>query len=191
MPVNPDVFTGGGRCGRRSGNCIRKGRRSSMLKDITIGQYFPGDQPSSTGMDPRHEDHLHGRSISCMLFAGRQPAGYWQLPPWFILVLLRDFRQFPCKMMLEEHQAGDYAHRAFTARAQHALYRRRDASVPVGLLSRSPMQGVCHCHCDGGAHHLSHRRHLPADLYHLAHRPHRRHLERLMEPAGQAPCAGA
>ena len=145
-----------------------KGGAARCIRDITIGQYFPG-KSAIHKMDPRIKILLSILYIVMLFVADNM----WGL----LLGVLFGFAAYlisriPLSMIWKSMKPV-VPIVIFTAVLNLFLSDWRPA---VAVEVPQDHQGG---HRDGGIHvgqnSVPHRGHLAADLYHLAHRPHRRH----------------
>ena len=138
------------------------------LKDITLGQYFPGNTLLHR-LDPRTK-LLFTVAYIVALFLAKHVLGYAVL--FVLLAVLIAVSKVGIKSILRGMNLFD--HRHYHRPAQPVLHPGRGSAAGL-LLDLYHLSGG---HLGGGVYGATHRHahhlHLPADLYHLPHPAHRR-----------------
>ena len=145
-----------------------------MLKDITLGQFFPGNTPIHR-LDPRTK-------LLCVilyivaLFNAKGPLTYGIMIVVLAVCILLSKVEWKA---LTRGLKPVYIIVAFTA-IMNMFFTTGTPVADVWLLRHITWQGIISAVQMGAAHRDAHHGHVPHDLYHQPHCPHRR----TGEPAG-------
>ena len=160
-------------------------RRCRMLRDITIGQHFPGNSLVHR-FDPRLKLVLTIAYI-VLLFAASNPLGL-ALSILFLAVMYK-VAKIPGKMILKSLKPI-LPIVIFHGGAEPVLCVRRGRTAGAHLVFDHLCRGRALCCADGGARHGAHRGHQPAHLHHQPHRADGCHRA-AAEALGQTALPGA
>ncbi len=151
---------------RPPGAAPPEGREGLMLKDITLGQFFPGKTVTHQA-GPPHEASHDGVYTWWPCLCANSWVSYG------LVLALSDYSRISVSHPAEDSVAGNETHCDHCGSdggSQPLLHRWGSCAGPV----------LGHYHYLGGSpdgdfygfpNHHAHYRHLPADLYHLSHCP--------------------